>query len=104
MAGSSLSQQIMEGNPMPALFRSHSVWMHAILAYAITWLIQRPELIVLRGDYLFSERFLLALILSSFGPSLAAIPVTAVTRGGSGVRGLLQRLLHWRVSWISKFS
>ena len=74
--------------------------MYAILTCAIAWLIQLPELIVLRGDYLFPERILLALMHSSIDPSLAAIPVTAVTCGGFGVRGLLQRLLLWRVAWI----
>lgn len=35
--------------------------------------------------------------LGSFGPSLAAVLVTYVTGGGSGVRELLRRLLRWRV-------
>jgi hypothetical protein len=78
--------------------------MYAIFACAITGPIQPLELFVLRVDYPFSERFLFELILPSFGPSPAAIPVTAVNRVGPGVRVLLLRLLHRRGSWISKFS
>ncbi|MFZ6029003.1 MAG: CPBP family intramembrane glutamic endopeptidase [Chloroflexota bacterium] len=79
--------------------KSHPVWAYAILAYAITWLIQLPELLAMRGSYQFTERYLLLLNLSSYGPSLAAIAVTAVLEGRDGVKALLKHLLQWRVSW-----
>jgi hypothetical protein len=38
-----------------------------------------------------------AIAVGSFGPSSMAILLTALTRGRSGVRELLRRLLAWRV-------
>ena len=38
-----------------------------------------------------------AIAVGSFGPSSAAILLTALTRGRGGVRELLGRLLAWRV-------
>jgi membrane protease YdiL (CAAX protease family) len=34
-----------------------------------------------------------------FGPFLAALVVLALTTGRQGVRGLLRRMVHWRVGW-----
>ncbi|HMB21729.1 MAG TPA: type II CAAX endopeptidase family protein [Anaerolineales bacterium] len=84
---------------MKTLIKSHPVWTYVLLAYGITWLIQLPGLIALRGNFQFTQQYLMVLNLSSYGPSLAAILVTALLEGWSGVKTLLQRLLQWRVSW-----
>jgi membrane protease YdiL (CAAX protease family) len=39
-------------------------------------------------------------LLALFGPAAAAIIVTGITGGKSGVRALLQRVVHWRVGPI----
>lgn len=85
---------------MKTLIKSYPILTYVILAYAISWVIQLPELIAMRGNYHFTERYLLLLNISSFGPSLAAIIVTVVTEGLAGVKTLLKRLLQWRVSWL----
>jgi uncharacterized protein len=85
---------------MKALIKSHSTWTYVILAYAISWLIQLPELIAMQGNYHFTERYFVLLNLSSYGPSLAAIIVTAITQGWHRVKVLLKRPLQWRVSWL----
>lgn len=85
---------------MKTLIKSHPIWSYVFLAYGITWLIQLPGLIALRGNYQFTEQYLMVLNLSSYGPSLAAIFVTAMIEGWSGVKTLFTRLLQWRVSWL----
>lgn len=85
---------------MKTLIKSYPVLAYVILAYTISWVIQLPELIAMRGNYHFTERYLLLLNISSFGPSLAAIIVTVFTEGWAGVKTLLKRLLQWRVSWL----
>jgi CAAX protease family protein len=57
-----------------------------VLAYALTWWVYP----LLRFNPLIG-------LLGLFGPALAAIVVTAVTEGGSGVRALLGRAVRWRV-------
>jgi membrane protease YdiL (CAAX protease family) len=59
---------------------------YVVLAYALTW-------------WVYPLLYLNPLIglLGLFGPALAAILVTAVTEGGSGVRALLSRVVRWRV-------
>ncbi|MBN2005492.1 MAG: CPBP family intramembrane metalloprotease [Anaerolineae bacterium] len=85
---------------MKPQIKSHPIWAYVILAYAITWLIQLPELILMRGNYHFTGRYLVLLNVASYGPSLAAVIVTAITQGGAGVKALLKRLIQWRVSWL----
>jgi membrane protease YdiL (CAAX protease family) len=57
-----------------------------VLAYALTWWVY--PLLALNP---------LIGLLGLFGPALAAIIVTAVTDGRSGVRALLGRVVRWRV-------
>jgi membrane protease YdiL (CAAX protease family) len=60
-----------------------------VVAYAITWALVP----------LVSVSFVLP-VLGLFGPALAAIVVTAMTEGGSGVKALLGRVVQWRVGWL----
>jgi membrane protease YdiL (CAAX protease family) len=87
-------------NDMKSLIKSHPILTYVVLAYAISWLIQLPGLITLHGNYQFTERYLLFLNISSYGPSLSAVIVTAMLQGWTGVKALLKRLLQWRVSWL----
>jgi membrane protease YdiL (CAAX protease family) len=85
---------------MKALIKSHPIWTYAILACAMSWLIQLPGLIALKGNYHFTERYLVFLNFASYSPSLAAIIVTTITQGWTGIKSLLSRLFRWRVSWL----
>lgn len=85
---------------MKTLIKNKPLWTYVILAYAISWLILLPELLTMQGNYQFSERYLFVLNLSSYGPSLAALIVTAVTEGWAGVKALLKRLLQWKVPFV----
>jgi uncharacterized protein len=85
---------------MKSLIKSYPILSYVILAYALSWLIQLPELIAMQGNYHFTERYLLLLNVASYSPSIAAIIVTAILEGWTGVRALLNRLLQWRVSWL----
>lgn len=57
-----------------------------VLAYAITWVLVP----------LVSISFIFP-VLGLFGPSLAAIVVTAMIEGSSGVKALLSKVVQWRV-------
>ena len=62
------------------------IWFF-VLAYALSWWAWIPyELGVLPNP------------VASFGPTLAALIMLALTRGKSGVLGLLRRMIRWRVA------
>lgn len=71
---------------IPALIRRYPLTAFFVLAYALTWWVY-PLLLV-------SPLLGLA---GLFGPALAAIVVVAVTEGRSGLKGLLGRVVRWRV-------
>jgi membrane protease YdiL (CAAX protease family) len=66
--------------------RRYPLISYFVLAYALTWWVYP----LLRFNPLIG-------LLGLFGPALAAIIVTAVTEGGSGLRALLGRTVRWRV-------
>ena len=68
-----------------------------VLAYALTWVIELPMALGVRGVIdvhlpLWVEAF------AAFGPFVAAVIVLRVTRGAEGVNELLASLGRWRVS------
>lgn len=71
-----------------------------LLSYLITWLIQAPGLVAMRGHYQFNDQFLVLLNISSYGPTLAALVVTFVSGGLSRVKSLLKHAVQWRISWL----
>jgi membrane protease YdiL (CAAX protease family) len=80
-----------------ALIR-HPLAAFFLLAYAISWSIELPVILahLQKGAHL--EDGTLLLFLGSFGPSVAALIVSAASEGRAGVRRLLERLLPWRAS------
>jgi uncharacterized protein len=70
-----------------SLVRRHPLIMFFVLAYALAWWIW-----VL---YAFGISFLGPIF--ALGPFLAAIIVTALTRGTVGLKALLSRMVRWRV-------
>jgi membrane protease YdiL (CAAX protease family) len=70
-----------------SLIRRHSLISFLVLAYVLSWWIW-----IL---YAFEITFLGPIF--ALGPFLAAIIVTALTRGRAGLRALLSRMVRWRV-------
>ena len=78
--------------------KQHSLVVYFVLAYVITWTFEIPLAAVKQGWISFPIPFAIH-YLGSFGPLLAALIVTALTRGGSGIRQLFSGLFKWRVGW-----
>ena len=74
-------------NPLSSLFKRHALTAFFVLAFAFFW-IPVP---------LASITPVLPVLIGLFGPALAAIIVTSLTEGQSGVKSLLKRLGQWRV-------
>jgi membrane protease YdiL (CAAX protease family) len=88
----------MGASPLNRLIRRYPLTAFVILAYAFSW----PYMLL---DALGSHAWLafrlpmLLWIPMGYGPTFAALIVTAALAGKSGIRALLGRLLIWRVSW-----
>jgi membrane protease YdiL (CAAX protease family) len=75
--------------------RTRSVGWFFALAFAITWGLQLPAVLAMRGVLAGGPHRYMALVgLGGFGPAIAAI---VVARFDGGVRGLLRPLGTWRV-------
>ena len=72
---------------MMSLVKRHPIITFFVLAYALSWWIW-----IL---YAFNVTFLGPIF--ALGPFLAAIIVTALTRGTAGLKALLSRMVRWRV-------
>jgi membrane protease YdiL (CAAX protease family) len=81
--------------------RRHPLIAFFVLAFAFTW----PFMIVdALGSYgvlpfriTLTGPWVLVVVLMGYGPAIAALIVTGMTRGRAGVRALLGRLFIWRV-------
>jgi membrane protease YdiL (CAAX protease family) len=71
---------------LSSVVKRHPIITFFVLAYALSWW----------GLPLYALD-LLPVPIASFGPFLAALVVLAVTRGMTGVGGLLRRMVRWRV-------
>ena len=66
-----------------------------VLAYAISWSLWLPAVL---GGLSSDSPFVVALLLlGACGPSLAALLLTGLRQGRPGLKGLLGRLLKWRI-------
>jgi membrane protease YdiL (CAAX protease family) len=72
---------------LSSVVKQHPLIAFFVLTYALTWLAWPMWA---SGLYPIAPVF-------SFGPFLAALVVLAITRGKSGVGGLLRRMVRWRV-------
>ena len=80
------------------LVRTHPLIAFFVIAYLLTWLgWTLPGLIY--DDTLLSGALALPFLLMVPGPLYAALIVTAITEGKSGVVALLRRFTIWRVGW-----
>lgn len=78
-----------------SLIRRYPLISFFILAYALSWSLESP--LVLLRDTISPTVGLVLVILASNVPSLLAIVLTAVVLGRGSLRKLLGRLLIWRV-------
>lgn len=78
--------------------KKHSLVVYFVLAYAITWTFEIPLAAVRQGWTQIPIPFAIH-YLGAFGPMAAAIIVTGMTQGGSGIRELFRGLFKWRVGW-----
>ena len=76
--------------------KKHSLVLFFILAYTISWLIWLPQLASAQGFLDRPESPYLHL-LGGLGPMIAALIVTGLTSGRTGLRELVGRMVHWRV-------
>ncbi len=76
--------------------KKNTLFVYFLLAYAVSWSIEIP--IALAAQGMIKAEFPYAIhYLASFGPMIAAIVVTVITKGGAGIRALLNGVVKWRV-------
>lgn len=77
-------------------FKKRSLVFYFILAYAVTWCFEIPIALSARG--MIKAQVPMAIhYLGAFGPMIAALMVTGLTEGITGIRALLARWFKWRV-------
>ncbi len=76
----------LEGEELVSLIRRYPLITFFVLACALSW-----------WPWILYSLDLLPTPIVGFGPFLAALLVLAVTRGKTGVVGLLRRMVRWRV-------
>ncbi|MCL4250064.1 MAG: CPBP family intramembrane metalloprotease [Anaerolineae bacterium] len=78
---------------MATLIKRHPLVSFFVIAYVIVWVFSIPSIAISQGWLDPAYSGLRAInIISNFSPAIAAIVVTAVVQGRSGVRALLSRL------------
>lgn len=76
--------------------KKYSLVIFFILAYAVTWTIQIPLALSMRG-LIDTQIPMVIHYLGAFGPLIAAFIVIALTEGKAGIRTLTSRWFKWRV-------
>jgi membrane protease YdiL (CAAX protease family) len=86
-----------------AMARRHPLVTFFVLAFAFSWAVWAPAVILSRGASDPQTSSALLHLLGSLGPMLSAFVVTALAGGHAGVRELLGRVFRWRVGlgwWV----
>ena len=87
--------------PALLVMKKHPVTEFYILAFAISWIGLIPGVLGSQGIAPFDSPFVQFLgILFSIGPTLAAVIMSQVMQGKTGVQNLLKGLLKWRVNLV----
>jgi uncharacterized protein len=76
-------------NALSSLIKRNPLVWYFVLAYALAWI-----LIPLTTSVSLGFAFL-----ALFGPAVAALIVTGVTEGRTGVKHLLAKVVQWKVGW-----
>ena len=86
---------------LSALMKRNPLLSFCLLAFGISWLVWVPGVLVylrLKPEG-FPTWMLLLAMLGAYGPTFAALIVSAVMDGSQGVNNLLKKLTIWRVKW-----
>lgn len=87
--------------PALLVMKKHPVTWFYMLAFAISWIGLIPGVLGSQGIAPFESPFVQFLgILFSIGPALAAVIMSQVMQGKTGVQNLLKGLLKWRVNLV----
>jgi membrane protease YdiL (CAAX protease family) len=81
----------------------HPLAAFFVIAYAFSWLIEVPVALSAQGILPFAlptPVVAVAIVAATFGPTVAALVMTAVTGGASGVVRLLRRYIQWRAGLV----
>ena len=85
-----------------SMARRHPLMLFFVLAYAFSWAVWGPAVLLLRGTSEPQTSALLHLA-GGLGPMASAFVVTALAGGYAGIRELLGRVFRWRVGlgwWV----
>jgi len=93
----STTQSARKSNALNAV-RRYPLISFFVLAFGLTWAIMVPQVLGSYGLIPFPELIPL-LIVMGYGPTFAAVIMSAVLGGRSAVGELLGRMLIWRVGW-----
>jgi membrane protease YdiL (CAAX protease family) len=85
-------------NGLGEVLRQHPLFFFFLLAYAISWLLFIPYVLAEWG-FIPGNLSLFFYILHTFGPALAAILMTSLIAGKTGLHELRQRIRQWRAPW-----
>jgi len=92
------TSNISPSRNLQQLMRRHPLVFYFLLAYAFSWIISSPHLLsvwnVLPGDYLIG-----VMLKQWVGPALAAIIMTSIVEGRTGLLSLRHRIRQWRAGW-----
>lgn len=83
-------QRLNEDRSLTGWFKAHDLLLFFVLAFLITFAGWVPVLLALPGSDVIN-------IIGMWGPAIAAVLVTALTRGRAGLRALFGSLFRWRV-------
>ncbi|MGB2908452.1 MAG: type II CAAX endopeptidase family protein [Candidatus Aminicenantaceae bacterium] len=86
---------------MRSLFQRYTLFIYVFVTYLFSWAFLYPcyRILLNAPEGTFPWLALIGLP-GAYGPSLVALFMTGVMEGKAGVRGLLRKLLIWRVGWI----
>ena len=79
-----------------AWLQKYSLQGYFILAYAISWAVGIPLALIAQGKVNWQIPFYVH-YLYAYGPLLAALIMTGLTRGRAGIADIFKRLLKWRM-------
>ena len=80
------------------LLRQNPLITYFIITYLISWGVWSPIVASAQGWVNWDVPYALYYF-GSFGPTISAFILTALTEGGAGIRNLLSRIFKWRVEF-----
>jgi membrane protease YdiL (CAAX protease family) len=91
------AQSTVASKSLPQWMRQHPLFSFFFIAYAFSWIVFIPYVLAEWG--ILTGNFTIFYIIHTFGPALAAIALTSVISGRTGLQNLRQRVRQWRASW-----